>query len=287
MYKLMTTDILFLAYKREEFTKISWSSLWPGLKREDIRGNYPLAFEINADVSRVLYYSDGSTIPSDLNAPLDTQFISDRFGGPIAIMCDYLTRSSNAKYFVKIDNDTVVPPGFLRTCLQFLESYPDIDFLGIEPTPFYSRENMDVRFKKVASYENLLYPPLNRVPEYVDHIGGIGVFRRSAFDCKYCGGAGLQDLDACSICGGTQLNLPVPARDGRFGFTEWQLKNPQVKKAWMNPPLPVFLLDHVPFEPFISLSKKYVSEGLQRQPWGLYPEACHVLWDWWLKSNKL
>lgn len=68
-----------------------------------------------------------------------------------------------------------------------------------------------------------------------------------------------------------------------FGFTEWQERDSRIKKGWINPSIPVFLLDRVPFEPWRSLSKKYVEEFGQRD-WGPYNDESHDLWGWWEKA---
>lgn len=89
------------------------------------------------------------------------------------------------------------------------------------------------------------------------HIGGIGLMRRRAFTTK-----------------------PVP--NGRFGFTEWQHENQTVKKGWITPSLPVFLLDHLPFEPFKSLGIQYCKKNWQRPSWGYYSKEYENLWKWYL-----
>lgn len=97
----------------------------------------------------------------------------------------------------------------------------------------------------------------NRGIEPALHIGGIGLMRGRAF----------------------QRGGPTP--DGRQGFTQWQHINPSITKAWMSPPIPVALLDHLPMEPWRSLNEKYEAAGWQRRPWGFYEERSHRLWDWW------
>jgi len=58
-------------------------------------------------------------------------------------------------------------------------------------------------------------------------------------------------------------------------------------KAFIDPPLPVFLLDHLPFEPWRSLSRKYEQEGIQRNVGWEYDAVKHrALWDWWLVSRE-
>jgi hypothetical protein len=94
------------------------------------------------------------------------------------------------------------------------------------------------------------------------YIGGVGFMRRKIFSNS-----------RPSIIG------------ARFGFTEWQLEHVEFVKAWIDPPLKVFLLDHLPFEPWHSLSAEYRKEGWQRNPaeWGEYGPEWSSLWEWWRK----
>jgi glycosyltransferase involved in cell wall biosynthesis len=86
-------------------------------------------------------------------------------------------------------------------------------------------------------------------------IGGIGLMRRRCFS-----------------------SLPKP--NGRFGFTQWQRSNLGVVKGWINPSLPVFLLDKLNIEPWRSLSRMYVAKGWQRE-WPPYGDNESALWAWW------
>jgi len=96
-----------------------------------------------------------------------------------------------------------------------------------------------------------------------DFIGGIGLMRTRAF----------------------YSSQPQP--DGRFGFTSWQERNTEVEKAWLNPALPVFLLDWLPREPYRSLTAEYVKKGWNRDWSAIFPDQCPYpeerkdLWDWW------
>jgi hypothetical protein len=89
------------------------------------------------------------------------------------------------------------------------------------------------------------------------YIGGIGMMRAGAF-----------------------VTLPRPS--GRFGFTAWQENTPRVKKGWIDPSLPVFLLDRLPREPWRSLALEYVAKGWARE-WGPYSENDKALWSWWIE----
>lgn len=107
----------------------------------------------------------------------------------------------------------------------------------------------------IEAFHPTVPAPAPRSYESSRHIGGIGLMRTSAF-----------------------RSMPRP--NGRFGFTEWQLESPDVVKGFINPALPVFLLDHLPREPWTTLSGQYVAAGWQR-PWAPYEEERSNLWDWW------
>ena len=105
-----------------------------------------------------------------------------------------------------------------------------------------------------------MYPPLLRGEREcvsTDHVGGIGLIRGRAFEGQR-----------------------VPRPNGRFGFTMWQRRHLEVVKVWLQPSLPVILLDKLPMEPWWSLSAQYVANGWQRV-WYAYTEADQPLWDWW------
>jgi glycosyltransferase involved in cell wall biosynthesis len=92
---------------------------------------------------------------------------------------------------------------------------------------------------------------------HAEYIGGIGLMRHRAFRCS----------------------LPTP--QGRFGFTAWQDGQKQVKKAWLDPALPVCLLNLVPFDPWRSLSLEYIRKGWQRDWPSFLPETETKFWEWW------
>jgi hypothetical protein len=100
------------------------------------------------------------------------------------------------------------------------------------------------------------------------------VGRRHARPAEYIGGIGIMRTDAFS------KSLPRP--NGRFGFTAWQADQVSRQKAWIDPALPVCLLDRMPLEPWKSLSAEYVKQGWQR-PWEPYRMDQNALWDWWTK----
>ncbi len=85
-------------------------------------------------------------------------------------------------------------------------------------------------------------------------VGGIGLFKREAWK-------GLR-----------------PSTPPFFGWTKHQQMGSWTK-GWLHPAMRVVLLDRMPFEPFRSLSKKYVDKKWQRA-WPPYPISCAGRWEW-------
>jgi hypothetical protein len=223
-------DLLYLAHNRLEFTKATVEAL--------------MANTDWSQIGRVLVYDDRSLDGTaeyleSVQFPADTQFRPGNYQSPVMVMVDYLCGIPRGRdsTFAKVDNDTMVPAGWLGECLKVLRQHPEVDLLGIEA------------FRPVAP---------GCVPRAADpaaHIGGIGLMRNRCFQ-----------------------TLPRPAQ--RFGFTEWQERAPWANRAWLNPALPVFLLDHLPVEPWASLTREYVARGWARQ-WEPYHQNQSELWDWW------
>lgn len=252
----MSVEILYLAKNRLEFTKASFECLLENT-------NWGL-------VSRLVVYDDNSIDGSaewiierlkKFTTPFEMRF--SNLGGPASIMSNYLMKSK-ADIFAKIDNDVMVPPGWLDKCLIPMNyEEPQLDLLGIEPwmsrTPHYlgSKPVVHPELDGIA----MKLAEITGDPQYArcDSIGGIGLMRRSAF-LKY------PNLVQHSIYG---------------GFTEWQLSHRDIVKGWMVPPLNVFLLDRMPIEPWRSLSVDYISKGWQR-PWTNYP-IDNPFWSWYTK----
>jgi GT2 family glycosyltransferase len=225
-------ELLYLAHNRLEFTRESFSAL-----------------ALNTDWSRVdrlHVYDDASTdgtreylrgAVSELL--VSTSTVEGRWGSSVAPMVEFIGKSE-AEIVGKIDNDTMLPPGWLGRCLKVMESAPELDLLGVES--FTDREDR----------------PGYRPARF---IGGIGLFRRRAF-------------------------RSLPRTDGRFhGFTTWQERTERgAVKGWIAPPLPAFLLDRIPFDPWRSLSERYVRDGVQRH-WPPYDAESAWMWEWWKNSS--
>jgi hypothetical protein len=263
-------DILFLAHKRPEFTRTSLESL---LRSGIADARFWILTDGDQSISRA--EAGDENAPDHITRKCNG-VDSRKHGGPVACLnalldltsdSDILTRSGSSpeatsEFIAKIDNDTIVPPGWLPACLDLMRRYPNVDLLGIEPwTP---DEKLFPRWPFPMATAPFFQD--HRSVRPVSHIGGIGVFRRSAFE---------------------RFGRPVPnSQDGRYGFTEWQWANPGMVKAFIDPPLPVFLLDHLPFGPWADLSDKYEREGVQRNVGWKYDAVKHrALWEWWLASR--
>lgn len=268
-------DLIFLAFGRLEFTLESYGALMANTNPHLVRNLY--------------IYADGPLAPIGVKAwnvwknrglIEKIRIVDERLGGPVAILNHYLRNFSRPGCdLVKIDNDLIVPPSWLSNLVATAAQNTDFDLIGVEPWA----PELDELLPPIALEAFEAQRALVTIPNLVEHrhIGGIGYMRRAAFRCPDCDGKQLHEVETCGNCKGSRLDLPIPARDGRFGFTEWQWNRDDLKKGFLYPAGPYFLLDHLPIEPFLTLSKRYVAEGLQRQPWDVYPESCSRLWAWW------
>jgi glycosyltransferase involved in cell wall biosynthesis len=237
-------DVLFLSWNRLAFTKTAFEAL--------------LANTDWSRVRRLRVFDDGSTdgtweyligrCADARRAGILTSAGNMRRGSPVEVMREYLL-GKPADLFAKIDNDVVVPPGWLETMLAVMDANPTVELLG-----------MEAGMTEVAGRDGKPWDGVYRV-EPATNIGGVGVFRTAAF-----------------------FDRPELRPDGRFGFTEWQVEN-DVPRGWITPDLPVPLLDRMPGEPWRSLSEEYVAAGWQRE-WGVY-DPRWMAWAYeWMTDRK-
>lgn len=234
-------DVLFLCHGRLEFTRASLTSL-------SLNTEWAL-------VNELVVYNDAATDGAETTEFVElileelggnTTLRQTNLGSPVAVMNHFLYRSE-ADVFAKIDNDVVVCDLWLSTLATVMENNPELDLLGMQPgmggvppDDWNMRSDADQYGFKES-----------------DHIGGVGMMRRSAFDRN-----------------------PPPVANGRFGFTEWQHQH-RPKIGWVSPDIHSFCLDFLPIEPWAGLTERYIKEGLNRV-WPKYDPAMSAYWEWWL-----
>jgi hypothetical protein len=266
-------DLLFSASSRPEFTCASLAALRDNTDWSLIRGLWVYLDSPSKALNAVVadWLRAGPPIPfGDADSP-GLYLFMNHFGGPVAIMNHWLAETAYTRVdnlvLAKIDNDVIVPPGWLEAATGVMDSHQELDLLGLEPPlsrtpapwanghrppapeldPRHRGHNVDARFGGYAR---------------CDAVGGVGLFRRRAF-----------------------ANRPRMFPHSTYGgFTDWQLASADLVKGWIVPPLALFLLDRLPIEPWATFSRDYIALGHQR-PWTSYSPEDASLWQWWLDSQ--
>lgn len=150
-------DLLFLAHNRLAFTEASLETL---IRNTDLTKFRRLWFydDHSLDGTREYLHDRVKDIPR-------AELVRGSFGGPVAVMNDYLSGldALEDSLFVKIDNDTIVPPGWLEICRRLMAEHGDTHLLGIEAMHAIGSDSA-MRSVEAASF-----------------IGGIGFMRNRAF----------------------------------------------------------------------------------------------------------
>lgn len=273
----MMIDIVFSACNRLEFTKWALEALerntdWAKVHRfyvyVDVR---PKDDEGKTAAYLREWFLHGSWL---LTGKTDIKFTVGIYGGPVEIMKAYLRELDRGDVFVKIDNDVIVPPGWVGFGADVMHSFKELDLLGIEPPASRTAppwnphlrvqhpENVKfkLRTKFLATRGTIGYAP-------TDMIGGIGFMRAAAFE-----------------------NRPEMKPFATYGgFSDWQVSDTgeSMVKGWVYPSMgQLFLLDRLPMDPYASLSRQYIKAGWQR-PWTHYTgAAAQEMAGWWLERQN-
>lgn len=120
----MTTDLIYLAWNRLEFTAATFRLLLQNTNWER--------------VNRLLVFEDGSIdgtrewLDQEIKqCPVPSHLSHLGWHSPVMTMLHYLGNDP-AESFVKIDNDVAVPPGWLDELLACAEAHPEVMLLGME-----------------------------------------------------------------------------------------------------------------------------------------------------------
>lgn len=239
----MSLDVLYVTWNRLGYTRFSFRTLVENT-------NW-------APVSKLVIHDDGSwdgtrefLDQARRQVPVPVEFRhGEHLGSAPAVMDSYVA-TSDADWFAKIDNDIIVPSGWLDAMLSVVEANPEIDCLGME-----------------AGRGFPVTPEWDGTYGWHDgtHMGGVGLIRVTALAGKPC--------------------LVRPGVDGQSGWSLFQHEygkvkgNGQLTIGWISPDLAVVQLDRVPFDPWASLSEQYAEEAWSR-PWGKYHKRADY-WDSW------
>jgi hypothetical protein len=153
-----------------------------------------------------------------------------------------LYADTDADAFLKIDNDFIVCPNWLGDVLYQMTLHPGIDIFGIQP-----------RFG----------PPQDPPYQW-----------RDVEDCRWIGGIGAIRYRVFQVC------RPTP--NGYFGWTEFQGKHEDVRKAWLTPDMPCFSLGLIGAEPWRTLAREYIAKGWMRE-WADYGDGGAGYHEWFTK----
>jgi GT2 family glycosyltransferase len=226
-----SVDLLYLACNRIEFTVETFSTLLASTDWDRVRTLF-ICDDGSTDGTREWLREQQQLVPSR------TEFLATNFGSPVTAMVHFIRRAQ-APMLAKLDNDTMMPPGWLAESLKVMEQHPELQLLGIE-----------------AMYPTDDFGAAERSYVPAKFISGLGLYRRKAFE----------------------RSQPTTYQKW-FGLEEWQMAHgSSLIRGWIKPALPIFLLDRIPFEPWVSHSDRYITAGIQRS-WPRYDPAC-PLWHW-------
>ena len=229
----LPVDLLYLAWNRLEFTKETFTTL---LSNTDWQY-----------VQKLFVFDDGSQdgtgewLENQIRqVPVKTCFVSGTFGSHVAALSHFIDLS-DSPILAKVDNDAMVPPGWLHQSLSVFDRHPELSLLGIEALyPINDDPFVERSFTPSASLD------------------GLGLFRRQIFGDS----------------------RPTPFNT-YYGFAEWiEAQKHIIVCGWLTPAISVFLLDRLPFEPWKSLSASYIERGWQRHSYFYSADNTMWHWRW-------
>lgn len=241
-------DIVYLACGRPAFTQASMYAL---LKNTNL-----------GLVRRLIIFTDADTHALPITGDqVETMIIDAHFGGPVAIMNAYLDHGQPSDIWAKIDNDVIVPPGWLDAALGVMRDNSELDLLGIEPPASRTPRPGQPAVPSPEIFADFSKPGYAKT----DCVGGVGVFRTRAW----------------------QNRPPMRPHSIYGGFTDWQQENKDLVIGWIVPTLKLFLLDRIhTVEPWKALNREYYRRKLQR-PWTPYDvKTVEYLAGWWLNESS-
>ena len=238
-------DVLYIAWNRLEYVKVSLKNLiettdWSLVRR----------FIIHDDGS-----TDGTAEYID-SLRIGSHVHHGRVGSPTGVMNLYVDQG--VEFLAKVDNDAMMPPRWLNDALDVMSRHPELNLLGLGAW-------MPVGPDRPYTYEK------------AKAIGGIGLMRSRAFECclpwdggRY-GGAQMWQSD--------HMQEPIVLTGPITPERKIKLPHRVSVSGWINPGIPVFLLDQLPGKPWSELRARYVQNEWQRS-WSIYPEGDSHLWSW-------
>lgn len=240
----MSVNLLYVAFNRLAYTEATFQALLDNTDWTQV-ANLHIHDDRSTDGTQEHLEQAAERVP--WNVPV--HFESRKLRGPVAAMnrhLDLFAGDPEVGSFVKLDNDIVVPPGWLPELTRQATLHPGIDCIGMQP--------------RHAPAQPAPFPGRS-VSDDVPFIGGVGLIRYRMFrTCR-------------------------PSPKGRFGWTEFAGRHAENRKAWISPDLPLFSLDLIDAEPWASLGRGYEARGWQR-PWSKYAGGGREWCQWWLDQQE-
>lgn len=235
-------DVIYTAWNRREFTEQSFAMLLANTDWGDVRALH--------------VYDDGSEdgtlefLREKIEECPTEHYLHEADGqGPVGVMNHYIAELGDSDYFAKIDNDIVVPPGWLNALTTTALENPRIDVLGCEAGRMGIPDEDFDGFYKTA---------------HARWIGGVGIFKTKAL-----------------------RERPAMDARGRFGWTEFQREHYSMNVAWIVPDLAISELQRMPIEPWATYSLRYQAKEWERV-WPKYHERwTRFYWAWWADPENV